>query len=230
MGNTQGQPSENNNMEQFYQNYINQQSVLIQQQQQINQLQQQQMQQLRQPNVVYQSFTQTTPNHSSYSNTTAKEKVTSNAFSEDSRRYDPRFDEYMKPTRQLPSTKPKLDPYKILSIDKQYDRRTLKKAYLKAALKTHPDRGGNEEDFQKVSIAYTVLLNKLKNNQSHKNHDELREESKQYRKEQSIDPRFNSRMKDNFDIEVFNKIYEENKLEDPYDDGYGDWLKKRYFT
>ena len=33
-------------------------------------------------------------------------------------------------------------------------------------------------------------------------------------------------MKDNFDIAVFNKIYEENRLDTPYDDGYGDWLKQ----
>ena len=33
----------------------------------------------------------------------------------------------------------------------------LKKAYLKKAMKTHPDRGGSAAEFQKVSIAYTVL-------------------------------------------------------------------------
>ena len=50
-----------------------------------------------------------------------------------------------------PDKKYKLDPYKILNIPKQYDEKTLKRAYLKAAMKTHPDRGGSKNEFQKVS-------------------------------------------------------------------------------
>ena len=38
----------------------------------------------------------------------------------------------------------------------------MKKAYLKAAMKTHPDRGGTPQAFQQVSIAYTILTKKLK--------------------------------------------------------------------
>ena len=28
----------------------------------------------------------------------------------------------------------------------------------------------------------------------------------------------------NFDINLFNKVYEENKITTPFDDGYGDWM------
>ena len=38
----------------------------------------------------------------------------------------------------------------------------LKKAYLKAAMKAHPDRGGSPQAFQQVSIAFTILQKKLK--------------------------------------------------------------------
>ena len=57
-------------------------------------------------------------------------------------------------TFELPPTPPrvidkqKLDPYKILEIGKQYDESSLKKAYLKKALVTHPDRGGDQKKFQ----------------------------------------------------------------------------------
>ena len=44
-------------------------------------------------------------------------------------------------------------------------KKILKKAYLKAAMKTHPDRGGSRDSFQKVSIAYAVLTKKLKEKQ-----------------------------------------------------------------
>jgi ATPase subunit of ABC transporter with duplicated ATPase domains len=48
------------------------------------------------------------------------------------------------------------------NISKNYDEHTLKKAYLRAAMKSHPDRGGTQDAFQKVSIAYTLLQKKLK--------------------------------------------------------------------
>ena len=34
----------------------------------------------------------------------------------------------------------------------------------------------------------------------------------------------NTKMVDQFDINLFNKIYDENKLDDVYDKGYGDWM------
>jgi len=97
----------------------------------------------------------------------------------------------------------------------------LKKAYLKAALKNHPDRGGSQELFQQISIAYSVLLKKL--------------ESEQYNDHNSLKQNYNKSLNqtkpttyDNkkFDIDVFNKIYDENKLETIYDKGYGDWMSK----
>merc|ERR1712166_94916 len=59
-----------------------------------------------------------------------------------------------------------LDPYQILGLPKQYDETMLKKAYLKKAMKTHPDRGGTPQLFQQVSIAYTLLTKKLKEHDS----------------------------------------------------------------
>jgi curved DNA-binding protein CbpA len=220
MGNTNSAQSQS--MEQFYQNYINQQSILLQQQQQINQLQQQQYQQQQYQQQQYQKqqYQKQQYQQQPYPQQPYPQQSQHNSYHK-----NPKVDASTNDP-QLPSSQPKLDPYTILGIPKQYDARTLKKAYLKAALKTHPDRGGNEVLFQQVSIAYTVLLNKLKSNQGHKNHSQLREESKKYKQSQEIDPRFNARMKDNFDIAVFNKIYEENRLDTPYDDGYGEWLKK----
>ena len=31
-------------------------------------------------------------------------------------------------------------------------------------------------------------------------------------------------MREDFDINVFNKIYQENKIKDVYDSGYGKWM------
>ena len=61
--------------------------------------------------------------------------------------------------RKLPSTK--LDPYKVLGISKQYNETILKKAYLKKAMKAHPDRGGSDYLAKKINTAKDFLLNEL---------------------------------------------------------------------
>ena len=102
----------------------------------------------------------------------------------------------------------------------------LKKAYLKAAMKSHPDRGGSPSAFQQVSIAYTLLTKKLKEQSNNHSHNDLRDHSRDYSKQQMNQPKVNVNMKDNFDSDVFNKIYEDNKIEDVYDEGYGNWMNE----
>ena len=90
---------------------------------------------------------------------------------------------------------------------------------------THPDRGGNTDDFKKVSIAYALLLKKLKDKDSDALHVDLKDGSKEYIKNQNNNPHRNN-LTEKFDSELFNKIYEENRIEDIYDTGYGEWMKE----
>ncbi len=131
-------------------------------------------------------------------------------------------------TNLIENNKPKLNPYNILGIDKNFDEVTLKKAYLRKAMKTHPDRGGTAEEFQKVSIAYTILLKKINDSKNNHSHNDLRENSKGYMNEQNQDSRVNVNMTENFDVNLFNKVYSENKIETPFDDGYGGWISKNH--
>lgn len=137
---------------------------------------------------------------------------------------------HRQPLPQLPAApsynKPKLDPYQILGLSKSYTKSELKRAYLKAAMKAHPDRGGSPQAFQKVSIAYTVLTNKLKEKENSHSHQELRQGARDYIQTQESKPMRNVNMKENFDAELFNKIYEENKIPDSFDRGYGDWMQQ----
>ena len=50
--------------------------------------------------------------------------------------------------------------------------------------------------------------------------------SRDYAKTQESQPRVNVDMRDNFDVNLFNKIYEENRIGDVYDDGYGSWMQQ----
>lgn len=49
------------------------------------------------------------------------------------------------------------DLYKTLGVDKGADKKDIKRAYKKATLKHHPDKGGDADEFKKIREAYEVL-------------------------------------------------------------------------
>ena len=221
MGNENSRP-----IEQSYTDYISQQQRLIQaQQEQINQLSRMNLRQniINQqtpPNIIFQQTPEqqnqylNQPNQISYQNS-----------------YQQNFEQtpqisYQPGNNFIENDKKKLNPYKILNIPKNFDEKVLKKAYLKMAMKTHPDRGGTQEQFQQVSIAYTVLLKKIKDRENNHMHNDLRENSRKYIESQDSDNSQNINLSEKFDSELFNKIYSENKINDVYDSGYGDWIQK----
>lgn len=55
--------------------------------------------------------------------------------------------------------------YEILGVNKNSSEDEIKKAYRKQSLKHHPDRGGNNEQFQKINTAYEVLKDPKKRHQ-----------------------------------------------------------------
>ena len=195
-------PSKDQQATELYSSYIQQQQNLIyQQQQQINNLYQMNLESQQQ--MPSNMFFQSDMNHQQQQQQQQQQQLP-----------------------QLPSNKIKLDPYKILKLPKNYDEKTLKKAYLKAAMKYHPDRGGSPQEFQQISIAYTILTKKLKESQNNHLHNELRNESNNYVKNQLNQPKVNVNMTENFDVNVFNKIYEDNKISDSYDEGYDSWIEQ----
>jgi len=139
--------------------------------------------------------------------------------------------------------KANIDSLKLFTLDKNYTLDDLKSAYKKLAMKTHPDKeGGNVEKFQLVTKCYMSLLEKYKNRESDKNFNDLRLGSKNYIEEHQGQNNVNKEFvknnnsnnsnnstthkveKDRFDSKLFNKIYEDNKLWESGDDGYGDWF------
>jgi len=51
------------------------------------------------------------------------------------------------------------DYYKVLGVSRDADKKAIKKAFRKAAIKAHPDKGGSEAKMAAVNEAYEVLSN-----------------------------------------------------------------------
>jgi len=109
---------------------------------------------------------------------------------------------------------------------------TLKKAYKRATLKNHPDKGGSEKEFEKVTRAYAYLgeiLRRIHGGRSTTvNVDApnvLKDSrSKEYDSVKHVEPiRLNPKK---LDMDAFNKMFEQTRIPDPDEDGYGDWLGK----
>ena len=191
-----GNQTSSQNADEMYTAYIQQQQrLLLQQQQQINSLyqmnlnQSSQMQQQMPSNIAIQQFQQ--------------QQQQQQQQEQQQQRLEQQLPDHS--LRKLPSTK--LNPYKILGIPKEFNEQMLKKAYLKKAMKTHPDRGGSKDEFQKVTIAYTVLKKKLKEQGEIHHHHELRDNAKNYMSTQQGGGQNINFDKDNFDSVLFNKIY-----------------------
>ena len=121
------------------------------------------------------------------------------------------------------SNKKNFNPYKILNISKNFDLPTLKKTYLKKALMTHPDKGGDPEVFKNIVMAYKVLLKKYNMDNNISDHNSLKNDQKIFSENQVSNNLQNLNLNKKFSNSKFNKIFEDNKISDPFDDGHGNW-------
>jgi len=107
----------------------------------------------------------------------------------------------------------------------------LKKTYKRAILKHHPDKGGSEKEFEKITRAYAYLGEILRRIHGGRNTtanvdapNVLRDSrAKEYEQVKQVEPvKLNPKK---LDVNAFNKMFEQTRIPDPEEDGYGDWLK-----
>lgn len=123
------------------------------------------------------------------------------------------------------------DYYKIYGYKKtdKIDINELKQKFKTFAIQTHPDRNnGNNRNFNLIKKGYEKILYDIETKKEDKQFNLLKNNSIDFLKNQkkSQNTKFN---KDNFDISKFNKIYNDNKIEDSNDNGYNDWIKNNSY-
>jgi len=123
----------------------------------------------------------------------------------------------------------------ILGLEEEValNEKALKEAYKKASMKAHPDKGGSEGEFDAVTRAYAYLGEILRRVRGGRNElvnvseesparltasREQKSESWKMSEPVKLNPK-------NLNLNTFNKVFEETRLPDPDEDGYGDWLK-----
>ena len=123
-------------------------------------------------------------------------------------------------------TNKSFNPYLILNISKNYTQSELKDKYKKYSMITHPDKGGDPENFNLVTKAYLYLLKALKDNLPEKDIHELKDNYNNFINEQNELPKQNINFNGkNFNINKFNNIFNDSKIKTEVDDGYDNFLK-----
>jgi curved DNA-binding protein CbpA len=128
-----------------------------------------------------------------------------------------------------------VNPYDVLGVSKQFTWEDLKNSYHRLARLVHPDKGGSEKLFNLVTDCFRKLANEYKLRQDSKPHHELKKESQRYHENHSFEreqpsmfeqqmppPPINTSLPDtnNFN-ERFNRLFDEFKIEDEEQRGYG---------
>ncbi len=108
----------------------------------------------------------------------------------------------------------------------------LKVAYKKAALRAHPDKGGSEAKFEAVTRAHAYLVEILRRIRgTRKVTNEVVSAPASLQKDRSSEAKSWEQIQPvrldpkNLNMAVFNQLYEQTRIPDPDEEGYGDWLK-----
>jgi len=128
-----------------------------------------------------------------------------------------------------------IDPYKVLGVDYSDNLDTVRDKFKKLVLKVHPDRGGNQKDFQLVKDAYAYIYKYKKKMEKQLSNETRKVEevkTEHINDINSIKTRMDSNLKATglnpkaIDMTKFNKIFQDVRIKDAYDDGAGDFMKK----
>jgi hypothetical protein len=126
-----------------------------------------------------------------------------------------------------------IDPYKLYGYKKntKIDIQDLKNKHKKFAFQTHPDKNnGSTKNFQIIQQSYEKIMTDLELKKEDKQFNQLKTGARDFMEKQvNNNIRSTHINKDNFDINKFNKVYGDYKIEDSNDSGYGEWINNNSY-
>lgn len=122
-----------------------------------------------------------------------------------------------------------LDPYKVFKVTKDFALDDVKRKYKRLAVKLHPDKNPGDPRaaglFQAISQCYQRLLEDYCARAADRQFSELKHESRAaaaMAAERA--PAAAHGGEQRFDLETFNRVFEEHRQRDVLDEGYGRWM------
>jgi len=138
-----------------------------------------------------------------------------------------------------------IDLYEILGVTDGATTDQIRKAYKKKSKKLHPDRGGDEEQFELLQVAYRILTSdrkrRLYDNRFTATHEELKSKADSSAVQNDLadieadgtTDKAVPDLRDNFDSKKFNEMFERNSRKDgkyTFKNVHVDPKKKQHYT
>lgn len=125
-----------------------------------------------------------------------------------------------------------IDAYKVLELPKTATLNQARQAFKRKARIYHPDKfNGNDTQFKKIVKAFTKLVEEFKKKEADKQFNVLKDESRRDLENQRNNAKKNRINMDgrNFNQKLFNKVFDDNRMYTPNDEGYGKWATENEF-
>jgi len=122
-----------------------------------------------------------------------------------------------------------VDPYKLFGLTKNFEMDELKQKFKQLALVSHPDRGGSEELFLLVTKCFKTLMKEYNRRVADAQHHELKKAFEASIEKSNFGQSRNTATgnvvnKDGFNLDRFNSIFEQNRINNTTDEGYSGWM------
>ncbi len=122
---------------------------------------------------------------------------------------------------------------RILDLEEEValTQESLKAAYKKAIIRAHPDKGGSEKEFEAVTRSFAYLGEIIRRIHGGRAKEGVVEAPTALRSTRTTEADAWKHVEPvalnpkNLDMNAFNSMFEQTRLPDPEEEGYGDWLK-----
>jgi len=128
-----------------------------------------------------------------------------------------------------------LDPYEVLNVNYDASLLEIREAFKKLVLMHHPDRGSKQRSKQNIKGAYSYIFKELKKKEELKKKKQRTLKTYRQQRQQQNQKHFEETKQErespivsakDFNINNFNRLYSNYRVEDADDHGYGTYMEQ----